>query len=226
MPSENSHMEIQFWSDVVCPWCYLGKRRLENALAEFDHRDQVRIVHRAFQLDPTAPKHQTFDQIEQITQRLGIPVQQFRAQQARLARLGEVEGLVYHFDGIQAGNTLDAHRLIRLGLQRGVQGAVIERFFRAHFTEQRSLFETDSLVALAVEAGLEADEAQQVLTEEAYTQEIEDDVQNAHEYGADGVPFIVIDDRYGVSGAQPRQTLADALTRAWGDHSTIGADTH
>jgi predicted DsbA family dithiol-disulfide isomerase len=217
-------MEIQIWSDVVCPWCYLGKRRFEHALADFDHRDQVRVVHRAFQLDPTAPQGETFDQVELITKKHGISAQQFKAQQAKLADLGRVEGLEYNFDGGRAGNTFDAHRLIRLGLERGLQDAVIERFFRAHFTEQRSLFDIDSLVALSVEAGLDADEARRVLTEQAYTKEIKDDVRQAQEYGANGVPFFVIDDRYGISGAQPRQTFVDALSRAWAEHPTSSAD--
>jgi predicted DsbA family dithiol-disulfide isomerase len=217
-------MEIQIWSDVVCPWCYLGKRRFEHALADFDHRDQVRVVHRAFQLDPTAPQGETFDQVELITKKHGISAQQFKAQQAKLADLGRVEGLEYNFDGGRAGNTFDAHRLIRLGLERGLQDAVIERFFRAHFTEQRSLFDVDSLVALSVEAGLDADEARRVLTEQAYTKEIKDDVRQAQEYGANGVPFFVIDDRYGISGAQPRQTFVDALSRAWAEHPTSSAD--
>jgi predicted DsbA family dithiol-disulfide isomerase len=210
-------MEIQFWSDVVCPWCYLGKRRFEHALAEFDHRDEVTVVHRAFQLDPTAPKDQTFDQVELLTKKYGVDADHFKKQHAELVRMGEIEGLEYHFEGGRAGNTFDAHRLVRLGLERGVQEAVLERFFRAHFTEQRSLFEADSLVDLAVEAGLDREEARLVLAEEKYTAEIEADVQQALAYGANGVPFVVIDARYGVSGAQPRQTFAGALERAWTD---------
>ena len=210
-------MEIQFWSDVVCPWCYLGKRRFEHALAEFDHRDEVTVVHRAFQLDPTAPKDQTFDQVELLTQKYGVDADHFKKQHAELVRMGEIEGLEYHFEGGRAGNTFNAHRLVRLGLERGVQEAVLERFFRAHFTEQRSLFEADSLVDLAVEAGLDRAEARLVLTEEKYTAEIEADVQQALAYGANGVPFVVIDARYGVSGAQPRETFAGALERAWTD---------
>ena len=210
-------MEIQFWSDVVCPWCYLGKRRFEHALAEFDHRDEVTVVHRAFQLDPTAPKDQTFDQVELLTKKYGVDADHFKKQHAELVRMGEIEGLEYHFEGGRAGNTFNAHRLVRLGLERGVQEAVLERFFRAHFTEQRSLFEADSLVDLAVEAGLDRAEARLVLTEEKYTAEIEADVQQALAYGANGVPFVVIDARYGVSGAQPRETFAGALERAWTD---------
>lgn len=219
-------MEIQIWSDVVCPWCYLGKRRFEHELAAFDHRDEVQVVHRAFQLDPGAPADRTFDQVELLTKKYGLSAEQFKVQHAELTRLGQLEGLEYNFEGGRAGNTLDAHRLVRLGLDRGIQEAVIERFFRAHFTEQRSLFETDSLVSLAVEAGLDAGEARTVLTEQVYTEAIEDDARQAQAYGASGVPFFVIDQRYGISGAQPRQTFAGALARAWADRPTVGSDTN
>ena len=218
MPSDNDRMEIQIWTDVVCPWCYLGKRRFDHALAGFDHRDQVQVTHRAFQLDPTAPKDQTFDQVELLTQKYGMPKEQFQTQHAELTRMGRIEGLEYNFEGGRAGNTFDAHRLIRLGLERDRQDAVLERFFRAHFTEQRSVFEADSLVELAAEAGLDPDEARNVLTEEKYTAEITADVAQAQAYGANGVPFFVVDQRYGISGAQPEAAFAGALTRAWADH--------
>jgi predicted DsbA family dithiol-disulfide isomerase len=218
-------MEIQIWSDVVCPWCYLGKRRFEHALAEFDHRDHVRVVHRAFQLDPTASKDETFDQVELISKKYGISAEQFKTQQADLVRLAAAEGLEYNLAGGRVGNTFDAHRLIRLGLERGVQDAVIERFFRAHFTEQRSLFDADSLVALSVEAGLDADQARSVLSGQTYTQEVQDDIRQAQAFGANGVPFFVIDERYGISGAQPTQTFATALSRAWTERATAVSDT-
>jgi len=218
-------MEIQIWSDVVCPWCYLGKRRFEHALAEFDHRDQVHVVHRAFQLDPTASTTVTFDQVELISKKYGISAEQFKAQQAKLVRLAAADGLEYNLEGGRAGNTFDAHRLIRLGLERGLQDAVVERFFRAHFTEQRSLFDADSLVALSVEAGLDADEARSVLTGQSYTQEVQDDIRQARAFGANGVPFFVIDERYGISGAQPTQTFATALSRAWAERATTVSDT-
>jgi predicted DsbA family dithiol-disulfide isomerase len=210
-------MEIQIWSDVVCPWCYLGKRRFEHALAAFEHRDQVRVVHRAFQLDPTMPKGESQDQLEVLTRKYGAAAEQIKAQQAELVRLAAVEGLEYHLVGGQAGNTFDAHQLIRLGLERGVQDAVLERFFRAHFTEQRSLFDPQSLVELAAEAGLDPEEARTVLKVDKYADAVEADIRQAREYGANGVPFFVVDDRYGISGAQPTQTFAGALTQAWAD---------
>ena len=219
-------MEIHIWSDVVCPWCYLGKRRFEKALSTFEHRDQVQVVHRAFELDPTAPKDQTFDTVELISGKYGISAAQFKAQQAHLIELAAAEGLEYNLDGGRSGNSFDAHRLVRLGRERGIQDAVIERFFRAYFTEQRSLFEADSLVALAVEAGLDGDEARSVLAEQKYTEAVQDDIRQARAYGANGVPLFVIDERYGISGAQATEAFASTLNRAWADQATAGSDTN
>jgi predicted DsbA family dithiol-disulfide isomerase len=213
-------MEIQIWSDVVCPWCYLGKRRFEHVLAEFEQRDQVQVVHRAFQLDPTMPKGETADQRELLVRKYGMPLDQLVASQTELSRLGAIEGLDYKFEGGLAGNTFDAHQLVRLGLERGVQEAVLERFFRAHFTEQRSVFDVDSLVELATEAGLDPDEARAVLAEGRYADSVQNDISEAREYGANGVPFFVLDNRYGISGAQSRQAMSQTLTRAWTEHSS------
>ena len=214
-------MDIQFWADVVCPWCYLGKRRFEHALAEFEHRDEVRVTHRAFQLDPTLPKGETQDQRELLTRKFGGQIDRILASQAELVRLGEIEGLEFHFDGGLAGNTFDAHQVIRLGLERGVQGAVVDRFFRAHFTEQRSLFDTDSLVELAAEAGLDPEEARAVVKEDRFADSVRQDVHQAHEYGANGVPFFVVDRRYGISGAQPLEVFTQALAQAWADRTPL-----
>jgi predicted DsbA family dithiol-disulfide isomerase len=210
-------MEIQIWSDVVCPWCYLGKRRFEHALAGFDQRDDVHVVHKAFQLDPTMPKGETRDQRAMLVEKYAAAADQIVASQAELARLGSIEGIEYRFEGGLAGNTFDAHRVIRLGLERGVQDAVVERFFRAHFTEQRSLFDPESLAELAGEAGLDPDEVRAVLKQDTYADSVEADIRQAREYGANGVPFFVIDQRYGISGAQPTETFTGALGQAWAD---------
>jgi predicted DsbA family dithiol-disulfide isomerase len=207
-------MEIEIWSDVVCPWCYLGKRRFEHALETFAHPDQVQVRHRAFQLDPTAAKGKTVTQLEMLVSKYGASPDQIRVQWAQLTALAAAEGLEYHFDGGLTGNTFDAHQLIRLGQERGIQGDVIDRFFRAQFTELRSLFDSQSLVELAVEAGLDGDEASAVLADNTYADSVTADTRQAQEYGANGVPFFVIDGRYGISGAQPRETFVGALNQA------------
>jgi predicted DsbA family dithiol-disulfide isomerase len=209
-------VDVHIWSDIVCPWCYLGKRRFEHALTLFDHRDEVLVTHRSFQLDPSRPRHETTNRRAMLKAKYRLTDDKVQEMDARMERLAEIEGLEYHLtDAGLTGNTLDAHQLLQLGKQHGVQDAVIERLYRAYFTEQRSVFERDSLVALAGEAGLDAAEARDVLERDAYVTAVEADVSEARSLGVSGVPFFVIDGRYGVSGAQATEVFEQALARAW-----------
>jgi len=213
-------MDVHIWSDVVCPWCYLGKRRFEHALALFDHRDEIRVVHRSFQLDPSRPRHQTANRREMLKSKYQLSEQQLRDMDARMEHLAEVEGLEYHLiDAGLTGNTLDAHQLLQLGKAREIQDAVIERLYRAYFTEQRSVFDRDSLVTLAVEAGLDQAEARDVLERDAYVEAVTADVLEARSLGVSGVPFFVLGGRYVVSGAQATDVFTEALTKAWEDEA-------
>jgi predicted DsbA family dithiol-disulfide isomerase len=214
-------VDIHIWSDIVCPWCYLGKRRFEHALALFDHRDEVHVTHRSFQLDPSRPRHETTNRRAMLKVKYQLTDDKVLEMDARMERLGEIEGLEYHLtDAGLTGNTLDAHQLLQLGKQRGVQDAVIERLYRAYFTEQRSVFEQDSLVPLAGEAGLDAAEARDVLERDAYVTAVKADVNEARSLGVSGVPFFVIDGRYGISGAQATEVFGGALARAWEERVT------
>jgi predicted DsbA family dithiol-disulfide isomerase len=209
-------MDIHIWSDIVCPWCYLGKRRFEHALALFDHRDEVRVTHRSFQLDPSRPRHQTTNRREMLKTKYQLSDQQVRDMDTRMEHLADIEGLEYHLtDAGLTGNTLDAHQLLQLGKARGIQDAVIERLYRAYFTEQRSVFERDSLVSLAGDAGLDEAETRDVLERDVYAAAVADDVREARSLGVSGVPFFVLGGRYGVSGAQATEAFAEALTKAW-----------
>lgn len=214
-------MEIHIWSDIVCPWCYLGKRRFEHALALFDHRDDVRVTHRSFQLDPSRPRHQTTNRHEMLKTKYQLSDQQVREMDARMEHLADVEGLEYHLsDAGLTGNTLDAHQILQLGKARGIQDAVIERLYRAYFTEQRSVFERDSLVALAGEAGVDRTEAREALERDAYAAAVADDVREARALGVSGVPFFVLGGRYGISGAQAVDVFSEALAKAWAESAT------
>jgi len=206
-------MRVDIWSDLVCPWCYIGKRRFETALASFPHSPHVTVVHRAFQLDPTMPKGQLFRHRDVLKRKYGMTEEQVAASQQRLEHLAAEEGLEYHLAEAHTGNTLDAHRLVHLAGDQGVQDAVIERFYRAHFTEGRSLFDDESLTTLAEEAGLNG--ARELLEDDHFSAEVKADHQQANALGANGVPFFVIDGRFGVSGAQAAGVFVDALTRAW-----------
>jgi predicted DsbA family dithiol-disulfide isomerase len=211
-------MDIHIWSDIVCPWCYLGKRRLEHALALFDHRDEVRVTHRSFQLDPSRPRRQTTNRRAMLQSKYQLSDQQVLDMDARMERLADIEGLEYHLtDAGVTGNTLDAHQLLQLGKARGIQDAVIERLYRAYFSEQRSVFDRESLVSLAKEASLDEAEVRDALERDAYVDAVAADIREARSLGVRGVPFFAIG-RYGVSGAQAADVFGEALSRAWEEH--------
>ena len=205
-------MRVDIWSDLVCPWCYIGRRRFEKALASFDRRDDVRVVHRAFQLDPSMPKGQLFRHRDVLMRKYGMTEAQVAAAQARLVEVAAADGLEYHLSRTHTGNTLDAHRLVHLAAEQGIQDAVIERFYRAHFTELRSLFDRESLLALSREAGLT--EPETVLDSDRYAADVVADQREAQRLGANGVPFFVIDDRYSIEGAHATAVIADTLRRS------------
>ena len=210
-------MKVEIWTDVVCPWCYVGKRRFEKALANFDHRGDVEVVHRSYQLNPLAPKDKTSPRRASLMSKYGLSEQQVDAMNAKMEQTAAEEGLRYDLTGGVTGNTFDAHRVLHLAHDRGRQDEVIERLYRAYFTEKRSLFDHDSLVELAGEAGLDRDEVRRMLASHDYTDAVERDVNEARRLGATGVPFFVIDNRYGVAGAQPAEVFSQALDRAWTD---------
>jgi predicted DsbA family dithiol-disulfide isomerase len=215
-------VRVDIWSDLVCPWCYVGKRRFEKALARFDNRDDVQIVHRSFQLNPAAPRDRTSNRREMLMQKYRLSSAQVEEMDARMTQTAAAEGLDYHLEGTLTGNTFDAHQLVHLAGDRELQDAVVERLYRAYFTEQRSLFDKDSLVDLAVDAGLDREEAAAALGDNRYAEAVNADIEIARRLGATGVPLFVIDDRYGISGAQAPETFLDALQRTATDHQSVG----
>lgn len=208
-------MEIEFWSDVVCPWCYIGKRRFEKALAQFPQRDEVTIVWRSFELDPDAPQQYPGTLNEMLARKMRTTPQQAAQLNARVIDLASVEGLDYHLDEAKPGNTFNAHRLLHLAAERGKQGAVKERLMRGYFTEGQPVGDVETLAQLASEAGLDADEARAALAGNDYADDVRSDEERAAMFGIQGVPFMVIDERYGVSGAQPSEVFLKALQTAW-----------
>jgi predicted DsbA family dithiol-disulfide isomerase len=207
-------MRIDIWSDVVCPWCYLGKRRFERALEGFEDRASVEVVHRSFQLDPTRPKGQTQNRREMLMAKYHLTVAQVESMDEQMEQTAAADGLEYHLGDGVTGNTFDAHRLLHLAAARGRQDATLERFYRAYFTDGRSLFDDESLTALAVESGLDAAEVAGVLNGDDYAAAVVADTREAHALGANGVPFFVFDKRFGVSGAQSVEVFAQVLARA------------
>ena len=214
-------MRVEIWSDVVCPWCYVGKRRFEQALASFPHRDEVEVVWRSFELDPQAPAERVGDYAEMLATKYGVPVERGQEMIDTMTAAAAQDGLDFRFDRARVGNTFDAHRLLHLAAQRGVQDAVKERLMLATFTQGEPIGDADTLVRLVGEAGLDADEARAVLSDGRYTDEVRADERDAQRFGITGVPFFVVDRTYGVSGAQPAEVLRSVLDKAWTDSRPV-----
>jgi predicted DsbA family dithiol-disulfide isomerase len=215
-------MRVDIWSDLVCPWCYVGKRRFEKALARFSNRDEVQIVHRSFQLNPAAPRDTTSSRREMLMRKYRRSPDQVVEMDARMTQTAAAEGLEFNLEGTLTGNTFDAHQLVHLAHAHGLQDAVVERLFRAYFTEQQSLFDQQTLVELGADAGLNRDEMAAALREKRYANAVDMDIDVAHRLGVTGVPFYVINDRYGISGAQAPETFLDVLQRGAADHQSVG----
>jgi len=210
-------MRVDIWSDIVCPWCYIGKRRFEQALARFQHDVPVTVLHHSFQLNAAAARDQTTDRREMLMRKYRLTTRQVEEMDARMTETAAHEGLEYHLDGTVTGNTAAAHQLVHLAHDHGLQDTMLERLYRAYFVEQRSIFDPDSLIALAGEGGLDPTEAAAALRDERYAAAVERDLDAARQLRITGVPFFVIDGRLGVSGAQPPDVFLDMLNRAAGE---------
>jgi predicted DsbA family dithiol-disulfide isomerase len=209
-------MRLEVWSDVICPWCYIGRRRLDKALAAYDHADEVEVVvvWRSFQLDPAFPKGAPQGTYEMLAGKMGCSLEQARSMTERVAALAAQEGLEYDFDRARVVNTFDAHRLTHLAHTRGLGGAMHERLMRANLIEGETLDDHETLVRLGAEVGLEDADARRVLAGDEYAADVDEDAREARALGVTGVPFFVLDRTYGVSGAQPVETFLETLRTA------------
>ncbi|HTU28786.1 MAG TPA: DsbA family oxidoreductase, partial [Solirubrobacteraceae bacterium] len=208
-------MEIEIWSDIACPWCYVGKRRFEAALAGFEHADETTVTWRSFELDPSAPRERSGEGAAHLAEKYGMSVEQARASQAGLAATAAGEGIEMRFDIQRMGRTFDAHRLVHLGAEHGVQDAVKERLMRAYFSEGALMSDPETLVELAGEAGLDRDEVRSTLSSDRFADEVRGDEREARRLGISAVPMFVADRAIGVSGAQPAEQLLAFLREAW-----------
>jgi len=208
-------MQIEVWADVVCPWCYIGKRRLQSALDERGIVDEVEIVHRAFQHDPTTSTT-TAPTIDHLAAKYGVSRDEALAMMANVTEVAAGEGLDYRLDLTTTGNTRDAHRLVLWAQDQDpvLAQRLLETMYSAYFEQGRGVFTSDELVGLAAEAGLDADAAREMLAGTAYLDQVVQDQVLARTFGANGVPFFVIDRAYGVSGAQPLEVFLDAIDQA------------
>ncbi|HEX9031246.1 MAG TPA: DsbA family oxidoreductase [Streptosporangiaceae bacterium] len=209
-------MRVEIWSDVVCPWCYLGQARFRKALASFPHEAEVQVEHRSFELDPGFPADQVVPVTDMLRSKYGLSPAQADAAEQRIAGLAAAQGLPFHPDRLH-GSTLGAHRLLKLAAARGRQQEVIDALYLAQFGGGRSIFDPASLAAIGADAGLDEDEAAQVLAGDAFTKEVRADEQRARELGVTGVPFFLADGKLAVAGAQETATFGRLLGKAWDD---------
>ncbi|MGH7438669.1 MAG: DsbA family oxidoreductase [Polyangiaceae bacterium] len=215
-------MQIDVWSDVVCPWCWLGNARLENALAGFSHGEQVDVVFHSFELDPGEPVDRDIPTDQLLATKFGVGPAQIDAMHDRLRALGRAEGIDYQFQKARTSNTFEAHQILHLAAARGKQPQMVARLFRANFSEGVRVGDRIELVRLGAEVGLEAGEIEEALAERRYEQAVRDDEAEARAHGISGVPFFVADGRLAASGAQSTEVLRALIEKAWSTLATQG----
>jgi predicted DsbA family dithiol-disulfide isomerase len=211
-------VHVEIWSDIACPWCYVGKRRFEAALAGFEHRDEVRVTWRSFELDQGAPARSG---AEHLAEKYGMSVEEARARQAQMAEMAAGDGIEMRSDLTRGANTFDGHRLLQLAAEHGLQTEMKERVMRAYHSEGELISDHDTLVRLAVEAGLEAGEVRETLASDRFAAAVREDERTASALGISAVPCFVIDRRFGAPGAQPPEVLASFLQRGWDARSPL-----
>jgi len=216
-------VKVEIWSDVACPWCYVGKRRLDAALARFEHAASVEVRFRSFELDPSAPAEREGSYAERLAAKYRIGRSEAEDMIDTMLEAGARAGVVLRFDRAKAGNTFDAHRLLHWAAERGAQAELKERMLRATFTRGEVVADPGVLVAVAEAAGLDPAEARAVVESDRYADDVRADERRAAELGITSVPFFVVARTYGVAGAQPPELLLQVLQEAWaatsGDYS-------
>jgi predicted DsbA family dithiol-disulfide isomerase len=208
-------VNVEIWSDVACPWCFIGKRRFEAALARFEHRDEVQVIWRSFELDPTAPLEYKGELAAHLAEKYGMSVEEARARQQQLVELAAAEGADFRFDLARRARTFDAHRLVHLAAAHGLGDAMKERLLLAYFTEGKLVSDPETLAALAAEVGLPEAEARETLAGERYADEVRDDEGTARALGISAVPTFVVDRALAASGAHPADDLLRLLREGW-----------
>ncbi len=214
-------MKVEIWSDVVCPFCYIGKRKFENALNSFAHKEAVEVVWKSFQLDPTTQPNPGQSVAASLAHKKGWSMEQVQQINAQVTQAAQEVGITYQLDKAVIANTGDAHRLIHLAKHHQLQDAAEERLFAAYFTEGKDIGDKATLVQLGTEIGLNAEEVQQVLESDQYAEAVEQDQYEAQQLGIRGVPFFVFNQKYGVSGAQPSDVFTEVLEKVWEEEKPL-----
>lgn len=213
----NSPITVDVWSDVMCPFCWMGDRHLELALEEFSHRDDVKITYHSYQLMPDYPENSPLPSAEAVAKQKGMPVEQFKQMNDGVAQRGAEVGLDYNFDQALTVNSRRAHRLSHFAEQQGVQHELMQNLFKAYFTDGKNVEDREVLADLAAEVGLDRDEALAKMDNEELDHAVQADINQASQIGVQGVPFFVFNNKYAVSGAQPQQVFQQVLETVWGE---------
>jgi len=214
-------MKVEIWSDVVCPFCYIGKRKFEKALEGFEAKDKVAIEWRSFQLDPDMEYVPGQSVHEYLSKRKGTSAVEGKRMNDAMTAMAKEVGLEYNFDKAIVNNTFNAHRLLHFAKEKGLQNEMKERLFRAYYTEGKNVGDIDTLALLGEEVGLQAEEIRTVLQSEKYAQDVLLDQYKAQQIGANGVPFYVFNNKYAVSGAQPSEVFAQVLEKVWEEEKPV-----
>ena len=208
-------MKVEIWSDYQCPFCYIGKRRFEDALSQFEHKSQVEVEFRSFELNPEAERDINMSQNEMLAKKYGMSQAQVEANSQNMTQQAAELGLEYHLDKVILTNSFDAHRLMHFAETKGKGKEMNERLFKAYFTEGKHIGDHATLADLAEEVGLEKSEVESMLAGTAFTAEVRGNEQEGSLLGITGVPFFVINRKYGISGAQPPEAFLDTLKKVW-----------
>lgn len=211
-------MKIEIWSDVVCPFCYIGKRKMEKALAKFQHKNSIEIEWKSFQLNPDQKTNPAVNTIEHLANSKGWSMEQTREITANVVEMAKAEGLTFDYEKAVVANTRNAHRLIHLAKESGRGDAMKERLLSAYFSEGKNVDDFDTLVELGKEISLEESQIREMLNSEKFDQAVDQDVYESRQIGVRGVPFFVLDRKYGISGAQPDEVFTQNLEKAWTEY--------
>lgn len=210
-------MTVEIWSDIMCPFCYIGKRKFETALGQFAHKEQVRVVWKSFQLQPDLVSQPGKSTIEHLAETKQMPLSEARRMTDHVAKMAREVGLTYDFDKAVVANSFDAHRLIHLAQQHGMGDAMKETLLRAYFIEGRDTAARATLLELGTSVGLNADAVAQLLDSDQFADAVHRDISESRQVGVRGVPFFVVNRKYAISGAQQPETFLGALETAWGE---------
>ena len=208
-------MEVKIWSDVRCPFCYIGKRKFEMALEKFPHRDKVKVVWQSFELDPNMKTNTTVSAIEHLSEAKGISKSQAEGMQQHVATIAKEVGLDFNSRNTIVANSFNAHRLIQLAKTKGIGNEVEEALFKAYFVEGKNIDDKETLLKTGASIGLEKSEVKEIFSSDAFEKEVRQDETQAQSIGINGVPFFVLNNKYAVSGAQSPETFLDVLEQTW-----------